>query len=96
VSIGTLGGLVLAFLRFFRSKTNNPGGATKSSNLALSEQFSKGLREEFVSKDVCVANIKTLETSVNLTKEVLVGKIDGLSQMLVTELRTIKAEVKKS
>jgi len=95
VSVATLGGIVLSFLRFFKSKNNNPGGATKSSNVALSEQFTLGLRKEFVSEKTCIANMKAIETSINLTKEILVGKIDGLGTALVNDLKPIINEAVK-
>lgn len=94
VAIATFGGLVLAFLRFFRNR-NGVNGSKRLNDKGF-VNLEGLLRKEFVSEKTCIANIKAIETSINSTKELLSGKIDGLNSTLDTGLKNLRREMVKA
>ena len=87
IGILTFGGLVLAFLRFFRK---NNSGNPKNETLRQVEKWAK---REFVTKDTCDGNVKRFEEVIKLTTKNLSKEITTLGTNIQVNLDDIKSRL---
>jgi len=88
IAIITFGGLVLALLRFFKSKNGQsipPANGRKD--------FMEEVREKFVTEKTCLVNMKRIEQVLSITSKGLSKEITILGANIGKSLDDIKAKL---
>ena len=93
IGILTFGGLVLAFLRFFRKNGNPKNSVIPGGKVVI--QLEEWIRKSYVTKDSCEGNVKRIEQVFEVSCDALSEKIVLLGKSINTRLEDIKLLVKK-
>ena len=88
ITVITFGGLVLAFLRFFKSKNGRSIPTTNGR-----KDYMEEIRKEFVTEKTCQVNMKRIEQVLSITSKGLSKEITTLGTNIGKSLDDIKAKL---